>query len=98
MSYSIREDTYSENCKKEGDLVIDLAKMIAEKRHIENEPVLLRDILPKVMSDIRRQLRSSRANAGSCDHPGRTPATWTSRVNANRSEKGIKTYGHTRTD
>jgi len=32
---------------------------MAKKRLIENEPVLLRDILPKVMNDIRLQLRSS---------------------------------------
>jgi len=54
--------------------VIDLAKIIAEKRHIKNEPVLLRDILPKVMRDIRRQ-RRCRANADSCDRPGQSPAT-----------------------
>jgi len=61
--------------------MIDLAKIIAEKRHIENEPILLRDILPKVMNDICRQLRTSRANAGSRirsvrrqRNPERTPA------------------------
>lgn len=81
MSYSIREDTYSENCKKEGDLMIDLAKIIAEKRHIENEPILLRDILPKVMNDIRWQLRSrtklavrTRPGRSARTRPGRTPA------------------------
>jgi len=59
--------------------VIDLAKIIAEKRHIENEPILLRDILPKVMRDIRRQRRCRandvssyqvRANAGHVDVQG----------------------------
>jgi len=60
--------------KKEGDIVIDLAKIIAEKRHIENEPILLRDILPKVMNGIHRQ-RRCRAIADSCEHPSQTPAT-----------------------
>ena len=40
--------------------MIDLESIMAKKRLIENEPVLLRDILPKVMNDIRLQLRSSK--------------------------------------
>lgn len=60
------------------DIVRDIETKTAARRVVKSEPTLVRDILPKVMRDIRLRIAAQRqfrirAAAGCCA-PGQMPA------------------------